>query len=374
LRTLPSPTGRLRLATAVAGLLGLAACGPDDTTHEITDVRERKDAGPPARRSSTAERLGGAHDAGEDEARLVWTTPEGWEEAPAGRMVEAAWRVGGSPDVEVSFSRAGGGTGANVQRWREQMGLPPLDDAALAALPRDRALAGLPATFVDLRGRFRGRGDKDIPEARLLGLIAEAPGGGGAFLKMTGPASVVDPEEPRFHALAASFRMAVAPRDASAAPSTTSGAPPPDATEPPAPLTWTAPPEWEPAPSRPPRLVTLRPKGAVGDTVCYVTVLPGRAGGTRENLDLWRSTLGLSPLTDEEFAALPRAQVLGATAVFLTIEGTHQGQGPPAAPYMLLGMVVERAGDSVFVKMTGPSDEVRREQQRFRAFCESLRG
>jgi hypothetical protein len=134
------------------------------------------------------------------------------------------------------------------------------------------------------------------------------------------------------------------------------------------------PPEWETAPSRGAfRVATFRPRGAAG-TECYISVLQGSGGGTRANVDLWRGNVGLAPVTDAELAALPRAPVLGGEAVFVAIEGTFQGQGPPAAAYMLLGMIVHRAHDSVFVKMTGPAEEVRAEQDRFRAFCESLRG
>ena len=49
------------------------------------------------------------------------------------------------------------------------------------------------------------------------------------------------------------------------------------------------------------------------------------------------------------------------------------GGGAGAAGSMLLGMALERPGDMVFVKMTGPAAEVRGEQDRFRAFCESFR-
>jgi hypothetical protein len=40
---------------------------------------------------------------------------------------------------------------------------------------------------------------------------------------------------------------------------------------------------------------------------------------------------------------------------------------------MLVGLIVPWRDRTVFVKMTGPSDEVRGERERFRAFAESLR-
>jgi hypothetical protein len=39
---------------------------------------------------------------------------------------------------------------------------------------------------------------------------------------------------------------------------------------------------------------------------------------------------------------------------------------------ILYGMIVERDSDSVFVKMTGPSAEMKPERAAFEAFCRSL--
>lgn len=149
----------------------------------------------------------------------------------------------------------------------------------------------------------------------------------------------------------------------------------PDAT--PSPFTWTAPPEWTRSGALPMRLATYVPTGAKG-TAIAVSRLPGRAGGVRLNLDRWRSQLGLPPLSDAEFDALPRATILGGAAVFLAADGRYEGMSGAAGAEAkegarLVAVAVERAQDMVFVKMTGPADEVRGEEARFRAFCESLR-
>jgi hypothetical protein len=92
------------------------------------------------------------------------------------------------------------------------------------------------------------------------------------------------------------------------------------------------------------------------------------------NVDRWYSEMGKPGPTDAELAALPRAKVLGGEAVFVEVEGTFRGMsGEPIEGAGLLGMVLERDAGSVFVKMTGPADEVRAERERFRAFAESLR-
>jgi hypothetical protein len=121
------------------------------------------------------------------------------------------------------------------------------------------------------------------------------------------------------------------------------------------------------------RLVTFVPAAAPGTTV-HVTVLSGRAGGLRANVERWYREMGLSPPTEEALAALPRAAALGAEGVLVALEGAFSGPGSaaPREGWGLLGLVLERAQGSVFVKMTGPAEEVRAERARFLAFCASL--
>jgi hypothetical protein len=290
-------------------------------------------------------------------------------------MRVAAWQV--APDCECSYSTlpsAGGGLAANVDRWRKQMSLPPGGEAGVASLPRHPML-GRDAVRVDLSGTFVGMGgDKNVPNAKLVGLVLEMPAF-TAFLKMTGPAAVVDAQVPNFLALAASIVPATPSAPADPAPMAAG----PDTTL--APFGWSAPDEWVRQPARTMRLATFVPKSAPSTEV-YVALLTGRAGGTRANLDRWRGQMGGSPLTDAEFAALPRTTILGGTAILLTADGAYTGMagsegmsggaGTPGAGQRLVGMALERPKDMVFVKMTGPADEVRAEEARFKAFCESF--
>ena len=290
-------------------------------------------------------------------------------------MRVTAWQVAGAADAECSFSTlpaSGGGLAANVDRWRRQMSLPPGGDAGVAALGR-HSMLGREAFRVELEGTFVGMGgEKNVPRAKLLGLVVELPTT-TAFLKLVGPAALVEAETPRFLALAAS----IVPSPSVGAGGPLAGAAA-DTTL--APFGWIAPPEWIRGPARPMRLATFRPVGAP-DAEVYVTLLTGRAGGPRANLDRWRGQMGLAALTDAEFDALPRSTVLGGTAIFLAADGRYEGmagsEGGPAAGSAatdrLVGVAVERAKDMVFVKMTGPAEQVRGEEPRLRAFCESFR-
>jgi hypothetical protein len=375
------PLSRAGLLLAGAALLaGLAGCGDDERRYEIADHRTEAKPGPLGPLGNSADRrflsghgsmLGGGDASGPREGgkSRAWTAvaPPGWTELPPARMRDLGWRAGESGRVECTLSfleGSGGGLLANLNRWRKQLSLPPVDAAAADALPTAPWL-GVDARLVVLDGTYVGMGGGEaVPNARLIGLIASVEGG-NAFLKMTGPAEAVEAERKGFLALAASLRRVEAPPAAErggSGPREARGA-----------LAWTAPPGWVRQPDRPMRVVTFSPS-ASPDVVVYVTVLSGRAGGLAANVERWNREMGREPPTPDALASLERVPVLGSTGVYVEIEGTFTGMGAvPMAGALLLGMVVERDAGSVFVKMTGPADRVRAERGAFRAFCESLR-
>lgn len=65
-----------------------------------------------------------------------WTTPKGWVERPADGMRAATLIPPGRGRAEVSVIALPGDVGgelANVNRWRKQIGLPELEEGALAS-------------------------------------------------------------------------------------------------------------------------------------------------------------------------------------------------------------------------------------------------
>jgi len=354
-------------AATLAVLGSLAACG-EEGPRTIEQVRERP-ATTAFKEVSTAERFGMSggghanphHGMQASQVPLFeWTTPEGWEEKPPSKTRQADFRLSRDPETECYMSvlpGAAGGVGANVNRWRSQMGLEPLAPSALAALPQEKFLEGT-AFVVDLEGTYVGMGQGEPkPGYRMLGLVAEQPGQ-TMFLKMTGPATTVMEERARFFELARSLRVSAAPE----APPQTDGT-----------IAWTAPPEWEPRAGSPTRVVTLAPKGSTG-TECYVTVLAGGAGGIGPNINRWREQMGQPPLGPKELGALETVKVLGRDARLIEIAGTFTDmQGNKVENAGLLGVVCPLEDAMLFVKMTGPSDVITLEKERFVAFCGSLR-
>jgi len=140
------------------------------------------------------------------------------------------------------------------------------------------------------------------------------------------------------------------------------GADAPAATPDAAGFTWTAPTGWTQGPAKQMRLVTFVPADAPG-VECYVTVLDGSAGGVDANINRWREQLHLAPLSADAIKALATVPVLGRDARMVEIDGGQIG---------LFGLVCELGGETVFVKMTGPTASLRAQRGQFVAFSKSL--
>jgi hypothetical protein len=364
---------------ALVALALLPACGGEGV--ETMDPPRWRDAWDPpaASDADAARRLGFTRTREDGPPEFAWDAPEGWEPLPPSPFRAAGFRVAGRDDATISVSITGGGVLANLNRWRDQMGLEPVTEAALGDLPR-RPLLGGSAVVVDLAGDYEGMGGTGaVPAARLLGLIATLPVG-TVFVKMVGPGAVVGDERDRFEAFATSLRLEAAPHGHEDVPfeghPPIPGPAPAPARPPTVPkIRWTVPPGWVEVPPRPEhriRVVTVRPEGASA-TECYVTVLTGLAGGVAANLNLWRDQMGQEPLSEAEFAALRRVPVLGDSGVYLRVEGRYRGKvDEDVADAMLLGLVCVRDDDTVFVKMTGPTAEVAPAEEGFLDFVRSL--
>ncbi len=92
---------------------------------------------------------------------LDYDLPPGWEEVPPTQMRLINLRPAGDPDAECYLAllpSSGGGVAANVNRWRGQLGLEPLDEEGLNALPH-LSLLGAQGVLVDFEGAYAGGRD-----------------------------------------------------------------------------------------------------------------------------------------------------------------------------------------------------------------------
>lgn len=85
-----------------------------------------------------------------------WEIPENWQKAPATPMILKNFSVGeGEHEARISISVFPGDVGgplANVNRWRGQLSLEPIDEAGLAKLTTSIDVFGGKATLVDMTG------------------------------------------------------------------------------------------------------------------------------------------------------------------------------------------------------------------------------
>ncbi len=187
-------------------LLAGASCGNPGGRTEITETYSAP-VQPVAPSSITPKQAGASVET--SAPNLQWDMPSGWTSVPATAMRLANFRVGPAQDTECYASvlkGAAGGVGLNMERWRGQMDVegPPLDEAAIAALPKITVL-GQSASLLEARGTYRGMEGQSHGDYMLLGTVAQREGY-SVFVKMIGPMATVQSQREAFIAFCGSLR------------------------------------------------------------------------------------------------------------------------------------------------------------------------
>ena len=125
---------------------------------------------------------------------LTWTAPAHWQPKAGSSMRKGSYAVtgdaGATGDISITaFPGDVGGEIANVNRWRGQVSLTPIDDAAsLAAITR-----------LDANGLKIGVVDVTSPDGANHLLGAMVPWDNSTwFFKLMGPGALVAKEKPAF--------------------------------------------------------------------------------------------------------------------------------------------------------------------------------
>jgi hypothetical protein len=141
----------------------------------------------------------------ESRSRLQYATPEGWKEKPdpKGIRVVVFEIADGAVEAGVtSLGGPGGGVLGNVNRWRGQLHLQPVDDQQLQKEVRPIEVAGTPGHYVDLTGPAAA----EKPPVRILGVILPR-GEQTWFFTIKGPADLVEKQKAAFEAFVKSVRF-----------------------------------------------------------------------------------------------------------------------------------------------------------------------
>ena len=142
-------------------------------------------------------------------------------------------------------------------------------------------------------------------------------------------------------------------------------------------LTWTVPAGWTESATPDPmgmRLLDLR-FGPSQEGECYISLMPGPAGGLEANVNRWRTQMGQTPYTADEIAKLPKKPFFNRDATFVAFDGDFKGFGAtaPKTGYRMLGLIHSAEQATIFVKLTGPKALVEQNAAAFDAFCQSIK-
>lgn len=135
------------------------------------------------------------------DGKVTWQLPEGWKRAEAGRSRYATLKLPAAGDstseVAVSFFPGDvGGDVANVNRWRRQVGLQPLDADGVRGLMQTVSAGDKQLSLVDMKG----------PESRVMAAWIRH-GDHTWFFKWTADAAVVEAGKETFRAWLETIRF-----------------------------------------------------------------------------------------------------------------------------------------------------------------------
>jgi len=297
--------------------------------------------------------------------------PVNWQPQSLSSMRQASYLVKGDNGATADISLVilpgpAGGVLENVNRWLSQLGQPAIDDAKLAQMGQHVTSPLGDVAIVDLEGLPPGGdGTKD---GRIIGGIAVTPER-TIFFKMHGNAALAESQKEAFIHWIGSIQMAGS--NAAAAPavapdaSTMPPALPPAADSEKPQIKWEVPDGWKPVPAASMRYASFAVAGQNGGTAeISVVVLDGEGGGDLQNVNRWRSQIGLPPVTDNDLKPL----IIPAKAK----DGDILTVDMAGSKSRILAGWTRIDGKSWFFKLTAPDALATAEKQRFTNFLQSV--
>jgi len=195
---MPDHSPRIMRLGALALPVFLAACGGP----EVTAYRVPKEPAIPPELADRALPATGAATAAA--GGLTWTAPPGWEAKALTSMRRGSFTLRSSDGREADFSiipfpGAAGGLLDNLNRWREQVALPPVTVAQLGDQIEHLDVGPLHFDIVDFAGQLGG-----VP-TRITGAVLNYQGESW-FFKLMGPDDIVRPARSDFLAFLQTVR------------------------------------------------------------------------------------------------------------------------------------------------------------------------
>ncbi len=331
---------RPALAVGACLFLVAAGCGRE----EVRVYRVPKSTAPAAPALASAPPATG-------QPAIHWDVPSNWTNKPPGAMRVGSFGVTGSP-IDISVIPLPGESGSdldNVNRWRGQLNLPPVDAAALATLGDAVEVEGVSARLYDFAGTPK---DKTAAERMLVSAVSVS--GTAWFFKMVGPDAAVAAEKPAFLAFLKSVHFH-ADGDTSHAEPAASEAPQ---------SSWKIPASWtEVAPGAMQQAKFVAKGNGAAQADVTLSVFPGEAGGLLPNVNRWRGQLQLAPITEGELAKLvSESPSPSGPITVLDMKNETSGQ-------RMLAAIAKRGSSTWYFKFMGDSGIIDRERDAFLRFA-----
>lgn len=347
------------VCVAVLAVAVFAGCGRDEV--QVYNVPKEKEA--PGMQASQA---------ATGPAQIKWQTPAGWTELPAGQMRVASFSVKNKDNQEAQTSiiplpNLAGKDLDNVNRWRGQVGLEPINASILATQVQTVTIAGTDGHLYDMAGTPPDQNQV----TRILGAILNREEMTW-FIKMTGPDTLVASQKNIFIDFLKNLSFAAA-TPAAAAPETVRAQniiPVPDTGTAQALPAWKAPETWKQIKAGPMQVAKFQTgaktgaeTGANGEVT--VAVFPGDVGGTLANVNRWRGQIGLTPIEQADLAKVTTPLDLGANKAILVEMISDQSK------VRLVAVIVPKEGQTWFYKLLGQDAIVSSEKDIFLKFVQS---
>jgi hypothetical protein len=324
---------------------------------------------------------------------ITWDAPAGWEARAPNSVRIGSYAIpnpAGEPaDFAItSFPGDVGGDLANVNRWRNQIGLAPIGADELPGVLKPVAAPAGEFLVVNFMNPEMG--------VRVLAAIFKQPAKTW-FFKLAGPDAVVAASESAFLGLLQTVQFGeglAAPGGAPVANVPASGntndLPPghppiagmagqmPAATSPSPspvaasggqlPIRWAAPDHWIAKELSQLRKASYDVHGKGGVADFSIISLTGAAGGLHDNVNRWRGQIGLDPQDGAAIDATVR-HMDSAGLHFDVVEFASTG----AEAQRVIGALLTVSGETWFFKLIGPDAVVAAERESFIQFIRTVR-
>jgi len=322
---------------------------------------------------------------------VAWTLPPGWREFPgeglrfATLVLEPGGEDGSRPPLEMRVTPLGMAARdplANVNRWRNQIGLDAISAAELGDVARAIDVDGRTVHLVDMTGET---GELESPHQILAAIV---PGDQRVwFFMVLDHVDRVDKHAKAFEDFVKSVR--VKPAAAVDPTQMPAGHPPVDvaqndnaagaASDPDAAgaagqaagVRWSTPDGWHAHPGNGSfRVASFHVGAEPAAAEVTITRFAGGAGALLPNINRWRGQLGLDPIGAVAEQTLDTVEVGNARAELLDLSDSETDD--PGRARMLV-VLLARNDTAWFVKMTGPHDVLEAQRRVFVDFARSLR-